>query len=70
MPGLKKRSLVPAEVFLYLSQMSKAALLDLVFDLAAPMVESSDDTKQVLDIIRERAELVCGRRGDRIPSVK
>lgn len=70
MPGLgKKRPNVPPKAARYLDQLSKAALLELAYDLAAPRVECCDDVDMVLDFLYGEVAELCERRGDRYPRV-
>jgi hypothetical protein len=53
-----------------LMRLSKAALADIAWNLAARCAESCDDRDAVLSVVMEEAETVSIHRGDRIPKVQ
>ncbi len=64
--GIKKGHVfVPRKYLAELQTMSKAALMDLAWDLAASSGECAEDDRETIGTLRERARLVLEYRGDR-----
>lgn len=63
----KPSALAPRDASAFLDQLSKAALLDLAWDLFAA---GEGEESPSIDKLRERVEPVLRARGDRMPKVR
>jgi hypothetical protein len=67
MMGITKKPpvFVPAAYRSEIEKMSKAALMDMAWDLAAQCVESADDPEQVITKFRENRDIILSYRSQR-----